>query len=38
MESKHKKEQKEMAYLGFYTVSEFARFKGISKQFISREF
>ena len=38
MESKHKTEQKEMSYLGFYTVSEFARFKGLSKQFISREF
>ena len=27
-----------MAYLGFYISSEFARFKGISRQFTSREF
>ena len=38
MDSKHKTDQKQMAYLGFYTVSEFAKLKGISKQYISKQF
>ena len=38
MERVHKKNKTEMAYLGYFTLSEFARFKGISKQFIGRNF